>query len=124
MRMLVLLVCLVSAPAVALDLEEVIGEWSVDADSCNDMRLTFTIDFIHESIVIEEGRRQTLAVSEFSIDGDTLVIHAEDPLGARTAQRLKAVVVERDRLVLRSENEALAGKIGTDTLQLYRCPAY
>lgn len=124
MRMLILLVCLVPTPVLALDLEEVMGEWSVDADSCDEMRLTFTIDFMHEAVVIEEGRRQTLSVSEFSIDADTLVIHAEDPLGARSVQRLKAVVVERDRLVLRSDNDALAGKIGTDTLQLYRCPAY
>lgn len=110
--------------AAAIDLESVMGEWAMDADSCAESRLTFTIDFMHEALVAEDGRWQSLAAAPFSIDGDTLVIQSEGLDGDTTEQRLVVETAERDRLVLRNEDSALAEQVGTDTLELVRCPAY
>jgi hypothetical protein len=110
--------------AAAIDLETVMGEWAIDADSCAESRLTFTIDFMHEALVAEDGRWQSLGAAEFSIDGDTLIIQAESPTGGAAEQRLQVVTAERDRLVLRNDNADHAELVGTDTLELVRCPAY
>ncbi len=113
-----------SGSAAATDLETVMGEWAIDAESCSESRLTFTIDFMHEALVAEDGRWKLLAAAEFSFDGDTLVIHASGPDGTAGAQRLHIVTAERDRLVLRNQDTALSEVVGIDTLELVRCPAY
>src|SRR5690606_12184667 len=115
------LLALLSGSVAAADLETVLGEWAIDAESCAESRLTFTIDFMHEALVAEDGRWKSLAAAEFSIDGDTVVIHASGPDGNAGAQRLQIVAAERDRLVLRNQDTALSELVGTDTLELVRC---
>ena len=119
--------CLLTLPpgiAIAIDLETVMGEWAIDAESCAESRLTFTIDFVHEALVAEDGRWQSLATAPFSIEDNAVIIHARDADGAALDQRLQVVTAERDRLVLRTEDAARAELAGTDTLELVRCPAY
>lgn len=123
-EMLAATLILLPGVAAATDLETVMGEWAIDAGSCAESRLTFTIDFMHEALVAEDGRWKSLAAAEFSIDGDTVVIHANSPVGNATEQRLQVVTAERDRLVLRNQDAALSKQVGTDTLELVRCPAY
>lgn len=115
------LLCVVPGPACALDLEDIMGEWSMDADSCIESRVTFTIDQMHEALIAENGRWVSLAAAPFTIDGDTILIE-DSPAGAE--HRLEVVSVERDRLLLRTDDEERAAAIGTDSLALVRCPSY
>lgn len=113
---------LIPAASHALALDDVVGEWAIDADSCTESRLTFTIDQMHEALMAEDGRWVSLAAAPFSIEDHSIVIHPAD--GAPDEQRLTVVTLERDRLVLRTADAARAATIGTDTLTLVRCPAY
>lgn len=120
---LLILLALLPAPAMAIDLEDIMGEWAVDAESCRDARLTFTIDQMHEALVAEGGRWVSLAAAAFDIEGDIIVIHTSAD-GTTPEQRLRVVAAERDRLVLRTDDAARAELAGTDTLTLVRCPAF
>lgn len=111
-----------ASAAHAVDLEDIIGEWAVDADSCAESRLTFTIDQMHEALMAENGRWVSLDAAPFSIDDDTIVIRRPD--GQPDEQRLAVIARGRDHLVLRTADAARAAAIGTDTLTLVRCPAY
>ncbi|MEQ8484635.1 MAG: hypothetical protein RIB46_09750 [Pseudomonadales bacterium] len=122
MKHLPLWMLFVPTLALAVDLEDVVGEWAVDAESCPESRLTFTIDQMHEALMAEDGRWVSLAAAPFSIDGESIVIQPAD--GLPGGQRLAVVTAERDRLVLRTGDAARAAAIGTDTLTLVRCPAY
>jgi len=123
MKRLPALLMLLPTATMAIDLDDIMGEWAIDSESCQHSRLTFTIDQMHEALVAEGGRWVSLAAAEFSIEGDTIVIHASAG-GGTTQQRLQVITAERDRLVLRTGDEARAEAVGTDTLELLRCPAF
>jgi hypothetical protein len=102
-------------PASVLAMDEIVGEWAVDAESCRESRLIFDIEGNHSAVVAEHGRWQSLGVAAYRVEGDMLIItHSEGE------ERVEIVIQERDRLVLRNPNSAL----GDMTTELVRCPAY
>lgn len=110
-----LLMVMLLAPAAAIAEDHVIGEWSVDAESCREMRLIFDFEGNHSSVIAEEGRWLTLDVAPYRREGDLLIVDAE-----AGEERLEILASERDRLVLRNRNSPM----GDMTTELVRCPAY
>lgn len=102
-------------PAGAMAMDEIVGEWSVDAESCRESRLVFDIEGKHYAMVAEEGRWQMLSPAEYEREGDVLIIRH----GA-TEERIEILQQQRDRLVLRNR-ESAAGDL---TTELVRCPAF
>lgn len=102
-------------PASALAMDEIFGEWAVDAESCRESRLIFDIEGNHSAVVAEDGRWQSLGVAAYKVEGNLLIITRGD-----SEERIEIVVQERDRLVLRNRNSPL----GDVTTELVRCPAY
>jgi hypothetical protein len=102
-------------PAGALALEDIVGEWSGDPDSCREMRLIFDFEGNHSSVIAEDGRWRTLAAAPYRREGDVLIVDSADG-----EERLEIIVAERDRLVLRNRS-SLMGDMSTE---LVRCPAY
>ena len=102
-------------PASVLAMDEIVGEWAVDAESCRESRLIFDIEGNHSAVVAEDGRWESLGVAKYRVEGDVLIItHSEGE------ERVEIVVQERDRLVLRNPNSPL----GDMTTELVRCPSY
>jgi hypothetical protein len=101
----------------SLAADALIGEWAIDADWCAESRFTFTADGRHEALVNDDGW-QVLASGRYTRAGDriTVVTHTGD-------DHLQVLAVDERRLVLRNESAALREAIGTDTLELVRCPA-
>ena len=112
---LLALLALVSATALASDLDVIVGEWAVDAESCGEMRLVFNFEGIHEALVAEEGRWQSMGAAEYRRHGDVIIIKAGD-----VEERVEILVEERDRLVLRNRESAA----GDMTTELVRCPTF
>ena len=102
-------------PAGALALDDIVGEWSVDTESCRESRLVFDFEGIHSTLVADEGRWKALGSAEYRREGDLLIVTTGD-----VEERLEIIVSERDRLVLRNPKSAL----GDITTELVRCPAY
>lgn len=114
MKLQPLLVALL-LPASALAMDEIVGEWALDAESCRESRLIFDIEGNHSAVVAEDGRWQSLGVAAYRLEGNQLIItHSEGE------ERVEIVVQERDRLVLRNRNSPM----GDVTTELVRCPAY
>lgn len=103
-------------PASVLAMDEIVGEWAVDAESCRESRLIFDIEGNHSAVVAENGRWQSLGVAaSYRVEGDLLIItHSEGE------ERVEIVIQERDRLVLRNPNSPM----GDMTTELVRCPSY
>jgi hypothetical protein len=102
-------------PASVLAMDEIVGEWAVDAESCRESRLIFDIEGNHSAVVAEDGRWESLGVAAYRVEGDVLIItHSEGE------ERVEIVVQERDRLVLRNPDSPL----GDMTTELVRCPSY
>lgn len=102
-------------PASAMALEDIVGEWSVDAESCRESRLVFDFEGNHYAMVAEEGRWQMLSAAEYAREGDVIIIRQEG-----TEERIEILEQQRDRLVLRNR-ESAAGDL---TTELVRCPTF
>lgn len=110
-----LLIAMLLLPASALGIDEVVGEWALDAESCRESRLVFDIEGNHWAVVAGDGRWESLAVAEYRREGDLLIITHGDG-----EERVEIVVQERDRLVLRNPDSPL----GDITTELVRCPTF
>jgi hypothetical protein len=102
-------------PGSVLALDEIVGEWAVDAESCRESRLVFDFEGNHTALVAEEGRWQALGTAAYRREDNLLIITTGE-----VEERIEIVTQERDRLVLRNRNSP-AGDI---TTELVRCPSY
>lgn len=110
MKKLLALALLLPGSAIAMD--EIVGEWAVDDESCRESRLIFDIEGNHSAVMAEDGRWEILAVAAYRREGDLLLIsHGE------VEERVEIVVVDRERLVLRNRSSPL----GDITTEFVRC---
>ena len=112
------LIALFLAPMPTLAAEALIGEWSVDAESCAQTRVTYTADGKHEALVNQDGQWRTLGSGSYRHEGERLTVRA----GA-IEDRLVILSLDSERLVLRNEDEARMKAAGTDAVSFVRCPS-
>ena len=94
----------------------IIGEWSPEPELCADSRLTFTAEGRHEALMADAGSWLVLASGRYDQDGRRLRIDFEGEV-----QQREIVSVDRQRLVLRHDDEALAEVTGGYDVVLHRC---
>jgi hypothetical protein len=102
-------------PGSALAMDEIVGEWSVDAENCRESRLVFDFEGKHTAVVAEEGRWKALGTAAYRREGNLLIIATGE-----VEERIEIVTQERDRLVLRNRNSMM----GDITTELVRCPSF
>lgn len=95
----------------------IVGEWSPEPELCADSRLTFTADGRHEALMADAGGWLVLATGRYDQDGRRLRIDFEGDV-----QQRELVSVDRQRLVLRHDDDALAEVTGGHDVVLHRCP--
>lgn len=95
-----------------------VGEWALDAEQCQSVRVTYTDDGRHEALVLEDGRWSTLSSGSYRLDGETLTVEAEGQTASLTVVRVDARTLE-----LRSADAERMREIGTETVSFVRCPA-
>lgn len=102
-------------PGSVLAMDEIVGEWAVDAESCLESRLIFDFEGNHWAVVAEDGRWESLGVAAYRVEGELLIITHSDG-----EERVEIIAQERDRLVLRNPDSPA----GDMTTELVRCPSY
>ena len=95
----------------------IVGEWSPEPELCADSRLSFTADGRHEALLADAGGWLVLASGRYEQDGRRLRIDFEGEVQWR-----EIVSVDRQRLVLRHDDDALAEVTGGHDVVLHRCP--
>lgn len=94
-----------------------VGEWALDDAFCDQSRIVFTADGLHESRVLEDGSWKSLASAPYRREGDMLTIETPE-----TTERLEVLEESSDRLVLRNTDVERHRRLGTTSLELVRCP--
>jgi hypothetical protein len=72
-------------PASVLAMDEIVGEWAVDAESCRESRLIFDIEGNHSAVVAEDGRWESLGVAKLT--GSRETCSSSPTARARSASR-------------------------------------
>ncbi len=115
MRVLILLLLPLS---LAAQPDALIGEWSMDAESCREARLTYTAAGVHEALMLEEGTWKIKASGRYTRDGSRITVD----IGGNRKDELIVVSVDDSTLVMRNADEARMQALGLDSVTLTRCP--
>lgn len=105
------------APKLA-NADALVGEWSIDAPSCDHARLTYTAEGLHEALMLEGGTWKTMASGTYSRDGDRVRVQT----GEQQHDDLVIIRADDRTLELRNADAARMQAMGMDSVTLVRCP--
>lgn len=97
--------------------DPLVGEWNLDADACEQARVTYTADGRHESLENVGDGWTTRASGTWTRDGDAVVVTFEGQ-----TQTLQVIELDATHLVLRNPDPAQMEALGMDRVEFVRCP--